>query len=342
MIMNNTADGNEQMNIEFQCAFTPRYLEHVKYLAQTYRQRHGTLPVKYICESGTDADIADNTELSQRFVHDSFAVNHQYCDVYVGKPDLLRNSHTRIRYRRQQNSNTLIIGEDFASLINTTAISLIQLHKQSASGSKFYVIDCFNVGDEYQGLLNEMHLYFSSFVTGNAQSAVTRIEEITAELEKRKQTASQGQFTEERLVLAVLNTQNCYELKPQQAGMIPVPSATATKLAKIISEGPPLGIHCIIHSLNYTSLVGTGAIFQSSVLNYFENKIFLKGADIQNMLLAGIKLNSVDESGQIIVLNSKMDGEAYEQCNAYSEITVNGNNRTVDFISQLLKRNSHA
>jgi hypothetical protein len=253
MIMNNTAGGNEQMNVEFQCAFTPRYLEHVKYLEQIYQQRHGALPVKYICESGTNADIADNKELSQRVIHDSFAINHQYCDVFVGKPDLLRNSHTRIRYRRQQNSNTLIIGEDFATAINTIAVSLIQLYKQSSPNSKFYVIDCFNVGDEYQGALDGISSYSSNFITGNAQSIVAGVDSIVDELEKRKQTAAQGRLTEERLVLAVLNTQNCYELKPQQSGMIPMPSATATKLVKILNEGPPLGIHCIIHSLNYTS-----------------------------------------------------------------------------------------
>jgi hypothetical protein len=342
MIMNNTADGNEQMNIEFQCAFTPRYLDHVKYLARTYQQHHGALPVKYICESGTGANIADNKELSQQFIHDSFAVNHQYCDVFVGKPDLLRNSHTRIRYRRQQNSNTLIIGEDFAPVINTIAVSLVQLYKQSSPDSKFYVIDCFNVGDEYQGALNGITSCSPDFVTGNSQSVITHVDSIATELEKRKQTAAQGQFTKERLVLAVLNTQNSYELKPQQSGMIPMPSATATKLVKILNEGPPLGIHCIIHSLNYTSLFGTGAIFQSAVFNHFENKIFLKGADIQNILLGGIKLSSVDENGQMIALNAKLDREDYEQCNAYSEITINGNNTAVDFILQLFKQNSYA
>jgi hypothetical protein len=339
-IMNNTADGNEQMNVEFQCAFTPRYLEHVKYLAQTYRQRHGAMPAKYICESGTDADIADNQDLSQRLIHDSFAVNHQYCDVFVGKPDLLRNSHTRIRYRRQQNSNTLITGGDFATAINTVAVSLAQLYKQSSSAGKFYVVDCFNAGDEYQGALNGMSSYSSGFITGNAQSIVAVADSIAVELEKRKQTAAQGLFTEERLVLAVLNTQNCYELKPQQSGMIPMPSATATKLAKILNEGPPLGIHCIIHSLNYTSLFGTGAIFQSSVSNYFENRIFLKGADIQNILL-GIKLSPVGENGQMTVLNAKLDREEYEQCSAYSKISIKESNATVDFISQLFKQNAY-
>lgn len=36
-IMNNTADGNVNMNVEFQSAFTKHYLDHVQYLAQLYK-----------------------------------------------------------------------------------------------------------------------------------------------------------------------------------------------------------------------------------------------------------------------------------------------------------------
>jgi hypothetical protein len=338
-IMNNTANGNEQMNVEFQCAFTPRYLEHTNWLAAGYKKNFGELPIKYICESGTDADITDNIALCQNIENESFTINHNYCDVFVGKPDLLRDSHTRIRYRRQQNSNTLMIGEDFGTAINTIATSLIQLQKQSATSSKLYVIDCFNAGDEFQGALNGLADYApDNFVLGNAQV----IDTIAEELEKRKQANSAGTFTEERIVLAVLNIQNCYDLKPQGGGMMPMPSPAATKLAKILNDGAPLGIHCIIHSLNYNSLVGNGNIFDSKVMNNFENKIFLKGADTQTMFLGGTKIGTVEENNIMIVQNNKLDGENYEQCKAYSEITANKSNATIDFISQLFENNRYA
>jgi hypothetical protein len=338
-IMNNTANGNEQMNVEFQCAFTPRYLEHTNWLAENYKKSFGKLPIHYICESGTSADIANNTTLSPMFAKDNFLVNHNYCDVYVGKPDLLRDSHTRIRYRRQQNSNTLMIGEDFGTVINTIATSLIQLQKQSAANSKFYVMDCFNAGDEFQGALNNLADYAPhNFVIGNAQM----IDTIADELEKRKQANATGTFIEERIVLAILNTQNCYDLKPQGGGMMPMPSAAATKLAKILNEGAPLGIHCIVHSLNYSSLVGNGNIFDSKTMNNFENKVFLKGADTQTMFLGGAKIGTVEENGLIIVQNNKLDGENYEQCKAYSEVTASNKNATIDYISQLFEHNRYA
>jgi len=346
-IMNNTASGNEQMNVEFQCAFTPRYLEYVNWLAAGYKKNFGKLPLCYICESGTDADIADNLttdkkRLLQQIEKDSFTINHNYCDVYVGKPDLLRDSHTRIHYQRQQNSNTLIIGEDFGTMSNSVAISLIQLQKQSATNSKFYVMDCFNAGDEFHGVLSGLADYVpDSFVIGNSQSITAFINIITDELEKRKQAQTQGIFTEERIGLAILNVQNCYELKPQQSGMIPMPSATANSLAKILDEGAPLGIHCIVHSLYWTSLFGTGKIFADKVANCFENKIFLKGTEWDKIFLGGTKIGTVEENGLMIVLNNKKDGETYEQCKAYSEITTNKNNSTIDFISQLFENNRY-
>lgn len=342
IIMNNSADGNEQLNVEFQCAFTPRYLEHVQFLSVMYKKNFGELPVKYICEPGTYADISDNIQLSEMIAGDNFTVNHNFCDVYVGKPDLLRDSHTRIRYRRQQNSNTIYIGEDFGTAINSIALSLLQIHKQSHTNSKFYVMDCFNAGDEFQGVLNCIADYSPNFVIGNAQSVPDCVNTIAEELEKRKQNSEHGQQTEERIVLTILNTQNCYELRPQGSGIMPMPSATATQLAKILAEGAPLGVHCIIHSLNYASLVGTGNIFDSKTMNNFENKIFLKGADIQNMLLGGIKIGAVEENGIMIVLNNKIDGESYEQCKSYNEITVNGNLGFIDFMSDLFERNCYA
>jgi len=346
-VMNNTADGNEQMNVEFQCAFTPRYLEHVNWLATDYKNNFDELPIRYICESGTDADIADNItidkkSLLQQIKKEDFTINHNYCDVYVGKPDLLRDSHTRIRYRRQQNSNTLMIGEDFGTMSNNIAVSLIQMQKQSAKNSKFYVIDCFNAGDDFQGVLNGMADYSpSNFVIGNSQSIAACINTIAEDLEKRKQTQTQGEFTEERIVLAILNAQNCYELKPQQSGMMPMPSATANTLAKILDEGAPLGIHCMIHSLYWTSLFGNGKIFAEKVVNNFENKIFLKGTEWDKIFLGGTKIGTVEENGLMIVLNNNLDRETYEQCKAYSEITTDESNPTIDFISQLFECNGY-
>lgn len=338
-IMNNTADGNVNMNVEFQSAFTKHYIDHVDYLAQLHEHKCGNAHRPYICESGTDADIADNLQIYDNIAAITFTKNPQYCDVYVGKPDLLRDTHTRIRYQRRQNSNTLIVGDDFKTMIYDLMVQMVQLQGYSNPKSKMYVLDCFNAGDEYQGALKGLQDVSEVFSIGTSQNAVQYIDEISAELERRKAEQKEGKMTEERIVLAIMNAQNCYELKPQPGKFGAEPSASAKKLATILAEGGPLGIHCIVHCLSYETMFKTNGVLSSKEFPLFENMILLKGADVVNMYLGGLKVVSPEEDGSMIVLNAKVDGEAYEQCNAYSDITLKGKkNSVVEFMSNLFEK----
>jgi hypothetical protein len=114
-------------------------------------------------------------------------------------------------------------------------------------------------------------------------------------------------------------------------------------MEKILDEGAPLGIHCIIHSLFWTSLFGQGKIFPDKVANFFENKIILKGADMDKVFLGGIKPGAVENNGMMtIVRNSKLDGEIIEQCKSYSKITTNSKNPSIDFLGQLFNKKRNA
>ena len=338
-IMNNTADGRADMNIEFQSAFTPHYLDYVKYLAQLYARKYNNPHKPYICEAGANADISDNLVLKNQIESGNLAVNNLYCDVFVGKPDLLRESHTRLRYRRQQNSNTLLIGDDYKTLVYDVMVQLIQMRYQSIENSKFYIVDCFNAGDTFEGALANLENISNCFVYGNSQATSTYIEDIYTELERRKEEQKEGKMTEERIVLTILNAQNCYALKPQQGKYGMEQSDMTKKLIVLLSEGAPLGIHCVLHGLSYETLFKTNGILESNKhFSMFENLVLLKGADLNNMFLSGLKVTAPDEEGQIVVINAKADGEAYEQCNAYSEFTSNHVNDTVEYMNNLFDK----
>ena len=337
-IMNNTADGNANMNVEFQSAFSPHYIDHVHYLSQLYRQKYKKQHIPYICEDGTDADILENNTLAELIKTRETELFNNYCDVFVGKPDLLRESHTRIRYRRQQNSNTLIIGDDYRTLVFDIMTQLIQIRLKSSSKSKFYVIDCFNVGDTYHGALNEMETLSDSFFTGHTQDLAKYIEVIYSEFERRKAEQKEGRMTEERIVLSIMNTQNCFDLKPQPGKFGAEPSETTNKLVALLTEGSPLGIHCIVHGLSYEILFRQSGILESNKhFSLFENLVFLKGADTANMFLGGLKINAPEETGRMVVINAKIDGEPYEQCNAYSCLSLKEQDATSKFMSNLFE-----
>lgn len=339
-IMNNTADGKTDLNVEFQSAFTKHYLDHVEYLSQLYEHKYGKCNIPFVCESGTDANIAENMKLYDCITTNKFEKNPHYCDVFVGKPDLLRGTHTRIRYQRRQNSNTLIVGDDYKTLVCDLMVQMIQLQGCSKPDSKMYIVDCFNIGDEYQGALEGMKDLSDSFYVGTSQNIVKYIDDLSDILEHRKEEQKEGKLmSEERMVLAIMNAQNCYELKPKPGKFSPEPSATTNKLIALLTEGAPLGIHCIIHCLSYETMFKSNGILSNKELPMFENMIFLKGADVYNMFIAGIKVAAPEESGLMIVMNAKADGEAYEQSKSYSEITIGDKkNSTVEFMSNLFEK----
>lgn len=343
-IMNNTSDGNVKMNVEFQSAFTKHYAEHVEYLAKLYKDKYGVVNTPFICEPGTDADIADNPDIYKSITTGTFTQNHQYCDVYVGKPDLLRPEHTKIRYQRRQNSNTLIIGDDYRTMIYDIMTQTIQLCGYSHPNSRISIVDCFNVGDDFYGSLNGLTDVSNVFSVGDALTCAQTIEEFSNEIERRKEEQKEGKMTEERWVLVMMNTQNSFTLQPQQGRSYKETSPSTQKLISILTEGGPLGIHCIIHCLSYETLFKNNGILDSNKhFSLFENKIFLKGADTSNILLNGLKFSTPEEIGLMVVLNAKVGNEAYEQCKAYSDITVKRQNNTmVEYMSNLFEKYRYA
>jgi len=338
-IMNNTSDGNANMNVEFQSAFSTHYLDYVQYLAKRFEQEHSEKHIPFICESGTITDINENQELMQCLTGKMNTANPHYCDVYIGKPDLLRDTHTRIRYRRQQNSNTLLIGEDYKTLIYNVLLQFIQLGKGSLPNSKLYIVDCFNAGDPYQGAFREISSLSGNMVYVDSFNAGKQIDAVFDELERRKEAQKEGNMIAERIVLTILNTQNCYDLKPQPGKYGMEKSAYAKKLISLLIEGSPLGIHCILHGLSYEILFKLSDILDSTKhFSSFDNVILLKGADVSNMYLNGLKLTAPEEEGQVIVMNAKLDNEPYEQCTIYADVTNVKTDSTVKYISNLFEK----
>lgn len=338
-IMNNTSDGRVSANEEFQCAYSTKYEDYVKYLADLYGQKYKKKHIPLICEDETEADIADNQDLMMMIAGKQSLDNKNDCCVYVGKPDLLRETHTRIRYRRQQNSNTLIIGEDFKTLVCDVMTQLVQLWIQSHSDSKFYIVDCFNDGDQYFGAFNEMNTLSDNFIVVNNKNVEECLNDVNESLTERKEKDIK---TEERIFVVILNAQNCHELRP--TGFKPPKSLELLKA--ILTDGAPLGIHCILHTLTYYSMFGSGkgCVFEPKDSYLFENIIFLKGADLEKTECRNLKTEAPEKEGQMVVVNAKLDGEPYEQCNSYSSFTCQkrDKNSTADFMTDFFDKNYYA
>ena len=343
LIMNNTADGRVDMNVRFRSAYSRKYTDYVQYMSCLYEERYPDKHVPFICEAEQYVDVADNPALVDSIVDKKAVVNHQSCDVFVGKPDLLRRGHTRVLYRRQFGSNTLILGEDYRTAIFNVMLQVMQIRCQSHPDSMFYIVNGFSPGDPYGEKLNGLGTLYDNIRIEPAGHIPQILDTLSAEMKRRTEALREGRMTEPRIVLAILNTQNCYDLKPVPGSFSTMdPSPSAKQLATLLSVGAPLGIHLILHGLSYETLFKTGGIISSKELPAFENLIFLKGADIGNLMLSRIKVSAPEKESGMIVINAKVDGEEYEQCDAYTDITVDRENETVDYLTNLFNHFRHA
>ena len=333
-IKNNTLDGRIEDNVGFQVSPCPRLLDNVKYLEKLYEEKKGQKHLPFICDSSISADVLSNSILAENIAFNRFKVNFDNCYVYLGGHNLLRDTHTRICYHRQPNSNTLIVGTDYNTLMNTVFIQLVQLQKQSYPNSRFYIVDGSDVLNPYRDIIADgLKSSLEDFVFGNQQDIMLYLDELEAELERRKNLYNEGNVPLERIVLSIVDMQNCIAFKPVMGKFGEGASEATKKLTKLLNEGPQLGIHCIVHYGSY----------DRNTLReyYFENKIILRGASLERLFF-GFLISAPKEYGKMTVVNAGIDGEQYEQCVAYSELTFDTldeeGKKTVNLIKNVFER----
>lgn len=318
VIMNNSASGDENRNVLFQGAGKENYLKYVRYLSELY----GKATTPYICEAGSGTDMASNNSLREMLTGERIA-NVNECDVFVGRPDLLRVNHTRLRLNRQPNSNVLLLGDDFKSLDRIMSAIIMQIEKQSPLGSKVYIVNAFESNSEQYAVFDDLSEGNGFIDAVHSPQVEQSVEKVWDELKKRKQLQQESKFMEQRVVLIIMNTQNCYPLRRIDSGFREV-SALAAKLVEIIRDGSELGIHVVIHSLSLGDVFGREGFFESDLKDRFANVIVMTNSGLGiGDILCGVRLRpSVDQKGRVLVMNNGIDKEPYEQCGVYDRCTI--------------------
>ncbi len=311
-IMHNSTDKSESCNVVFRNVWTDDYMKHVLFLENKFvDERMSSLPPRIVCDS-SPADAAANIAISR------LREDRHNCYTYLGVPNFLRHSHTRVCYRRQTASNSVLIGRDTTDAINIIGLSMIQARKQSPEGSRFYVIDCTAPGDRFENSFENLCATDSGFVLCKSNA----LADLKNELDRRKEELSAGGYSSNRILISVFNMQSAFELRPQPGLLSMTRPPLSEALCEIIKDGPALGMHCILHSMSAAELFGKNGVIGDSMWPYFENKILLEGADTQTMSAFDYKfrLFGMIDSGTLVVDNNKLDKEEYAICKAYSRI----------------------
>ena len=302
----NTQNGLETGNKHFQCAFISKDAidKKINYL----NNKPSIISFKrFISDGSKIARIEDNIVLQEQIKNESFKRNDIFCDLFIGEPSSLKEEHISIRIRKQSESNLFIAGDDPVSVISLMHYTLSQLIPQSSESSQFYIFDLFDVDSGYQGALNLLKESSPNLkIYSNDKPLEGLLENLKTELDAR----IEEEGTVGRIILVIMNLQKIKCLRKD--GYIDSP--IAQQLIQIIKDGPGIGIHTFMHIQNYNQLM---EIFDSKILNEFENQIILKGEDvskyvddfsatsIKDLGTAYLKTSETEKSAELIKLYQK-------------------------------------
>ena len=289
----NNQNGDKSRNIKFQVALLKCNIYHyVDVLCNKYANTYPNNPLeRYFSDGDNNGHVERNRDLMRILETDNFETNDRYTDVFIGEPAFIREKHAYIRIRRQVGSNVILVGKDSKSALTIVGLLNYMLAKQSSDGSKFLVIDCFNIDSEFSGKMNFLKHYSHNFDLKYLRDIDDAVKEISDELEERIERERNNENIQGRICLSILNMQSARALKKDGHRVSPI----TEKLIKIIKYGPDFGVHVILHSLTYKGLT---EIIDSSTLNEFENRIAL---DNGKSIISESTSSQIREQGTVLL-----------------------------------------
>ena len=199
--------------------------------------------------------------------------------MYFGEPMSVDEGATRGRLRRQGRSNVLLVGSDeedaLATFLAACATSCLLMPKDSM---EIVVLDLTNVDSPRHGELEVLRALPQSvkvWKINQKQSAPTieaLHEEVLARIadmdaDRPRKTVLFGVFGYQRL-------------RDVQKDGLTVPSL-ARKFAKVLQEGPDLGIHTLIWADSHGALMRG---LENRDLEEFETRVLLQGGDASRLI----------------------------------------------------------
>ncbi|MCR5277525.1 MAG: hypothetical protein K6D54_07665 [Bacteroidales bacterium] len=266
----NNQNGEKSGNVSFQVALIGDELyDYVNKLRDKFRKEYPENNLtQFLSDGDNNGHVERNKALVETIRKDRFNVNDRYCDIYIGEPAFIRDKHAFIRIRRQQGSNIVMVGKDTKSALTITGMINYMLDRQSSPGSRFYVVDCFNIDNDYAERMGQLEEYSSNMEVSYSRNIGATVGTVYSALEERIAAENNGERAIGRICLSIVYMQNCRALKKEGYN----PSPVTKQLIRIIKEGPEYGIHVLLHSLTYQGLT---EVLDASAINEFENRIAL-------------------------------------------------------------------
>mgnify|MGYP001199972328 CR=1 FL=1 len=302
----NTQNGLKSGNKLFQSSYISKNElgQKISYLKSKQPE---SLFKQFIFDGFEQPDIKENLALQKIISENSFKINDNFCDVYIGEPCRLSEEHLKYRIRKQAESNFFTAGDDPQAVVACFYYSLWQIAKQSSAESQFYIFDLFDIDSEYSGQLNVLKNEIQNCKVFTKEKP---LEEILSNLNILMGERANDENMAGRVVLAIMNVQKIRSLKKDGYNDSPL----ALLLTKILKEGPDVGIHSFMHFQNFNQYK---ELFDNNLLNEFENKLILKGEEI-NRYVDDYNAKNIKENG-IAYFQSPQSGYEFSMIKVYKK-----------------------
>ncbi len=337
-IMNNTQHGGKEANVNFQVAFLDdeKNLDsYINFLENHYKNTYPNTKIdKFISDGEISANLSKNNELITNIIKKSFSVNDKFCNIFVGEPAFVRIQHSFFKIRKQSKSNLLVVGNDISSAVSILGLSTYQLIKQSSNESKFYIIDLFNIDNQHYGKLDVLKKISNIVFTANTITLPGILKDVEQEISKRNEEQKNGKVSNGRIVLvfAYFRNADCFMKAP---GEYMEPEAK-NQLYTIFKKGPDLGIHSLLYTLDYSTLM---EVFDYSTIEDFENRIALYQGDSLKIIKDDAGSYPKEKGLALIQAPDGVTSYSADLFKIYSEINIpdkySVNNQDFELIKQL-------
>ncbi len=275
----NDAGGLVEANSPFQIAFLPdeqrdRYLKAIQEC--TKKQARLVPPPPVVFEGNAPADILKNTQLAELLAHPAWDRIPHAALGFVGEPVSIKEP-TAITFRRQSGANALLIGQqDELALAVMSAVMISLATQYSPDRATFMILDGTPADSQLAGTLQRTAAALPHRARHVAYRDVdATMVELAAELDRRN---ADPDAPHEAIFVFIYALQRYRSLRKQEDTF----SFSATEdetpkpdkiFARLISEGPPLGIHIIGWADTAVTLDRT---FDRGIMREFDNRILFQ------------------------------------------------------------------
>lgn len=302
----NARGGLSEGNIRFQTAYIgdAKLVNMVSQIKEKVLDQYGTEePYHRFIYDGSVIALIENNE----FLKHAPEINDKICHVYIGEPVGLNEKPISFALRRQNESNVLLIGQDYASGTSILKNSIIQIQRQSTSGAHLYVCDKTNVDSEFYGKLEDVaSAYNNVSFCQDDKGIVECIKEVHAELQSR----IENNASRSRIVVLFSNIYDVRTLRKVDYNY----SEGSRLLNEILRDGPTWGIHVIVYAKTYAHFCSI--LDGTRVLSEFGTRIELKGGD-GNSIMPGVDAEKRSPNREYIANIFKTDQEEPEKVKVY-------------------------